>query len=308
MKKAGCRLLLSLLEEREMESKMKIAVLGVTGMIGHKIFAHLSKFAEYQVFGFAKDSTFNKYEVFERKSEKIIEDFDAENYQSISRHLSNLKPDIVINCIGIVKQSPEIANEIKTISVNSLFPHMLEKTCRTLGIRMIHISTDCVFKGTKGDYVEEDDPDATDLYGRTKILGEVVKSGCLTIRTSTIGHELKQKHGLLEWFLAQEDQIYGFMNAIYTGIPTVELADVIEKHIIPNPDISGLYHVSAGKISKFELLRMIASIYGKDIRILEERDTIIDRSLDSSSFRKATGYNPPGWQELLEKMFSDHNN
>ena len=170
---------------------------------------------------------------------------------------------------------------------------------------MIHIGTDCVFSGEKGDYLESDLPDATDLYGRTKLLGEVDSPRCVTLRTSIIGHELSGRHGLIEWFLAQEGSVRGFARAVFSGLPTVELAGIVADRVIPDDRLTGLYHVSTAPISKYELLRLVMERYGKRIRIERDEAPVCDRSLDSSRFRKATGYQPPPWPVMVSRMHAD---
>ena len=175
--------------------------------------------------------------------------------------------------------------------------------CRSAGARMIHISTDCVFDGKKGNYTENDSSTADDLYGRSKFLGEVAyPPHCLTLRTSIIGHELKGKLGLVEWFLAQEGKVRGFTHAIYSGFPTIEFARIITDYILPRPELTGVYHVSSDPVSKYDLLNLVAKKYGKKIEIEPYDDFRQDRSLDSSLFRRLTGYMPPSWPELVDQM------
>ena len=179
--------------------------------------------------------------------------------------------------------------------------------CRSAGARMIHISTDCVFDGKKGNYTETDTSTADDLYGRSKFLGEVAyPPHCLTLRTSIIGHELKGKFGLIEWFLAQKGKVNGFTHAIYSGIPTVELAHIITDYILPNKDMNGVYHVSSDPISKYDLLKLVAKRYAKQIKIEPYNNFYQDRSLDSSAFRRIAGYTPPSWPELIDSMYQHY--
>ena len=184
-----------------------------------------------------------------------------------------------------------------------MLPHQLAALCEQHCARLVHISTDCVFDGKKGNYIETDISDAIDLYGKSKFIGELSdKPHAITLRTSIIGHELNSSNGLIEWFLSQTGTVNGFKRAIFSGLPTVELARVIAEYVIPQPNLYGLYHVSAELISKFDLLSLVAKIYGKEIEILPETDVIIDRSLDSSRFRTATGYRAPAWPELIKMM------
>jgi dTDP-4-dehydrorhamnose reductase len=188
------------------------------------------------------------------------------------------------------------------ISLNALLPHKIAQLCAVAGARLIHISTDCVFSGSKGMYKEEDCSDATDLYGRTKYLGEVHYPNTVTLRTSYIGPELNTSHGFLEWFLRRKNDARGFEKAIYSGIPTIELAKVIHDYVIPNPNLQGLYHVSADPINKFDLLQLIAKTYGLSTVVVRDTEVVIDRSLDSSRFRAEARYTPPDWTELIAEM------
>jgi dTDP-4-dehydrorhamnose reductase len=209
---------------------------------------------------------------------------------------------VVINCVGLVKQLAEADDPLAAIPINSLLPHRLARLCGAAGARLVHMSTDCIFSGAKGMYTEADMPDAKDLYGRSKYLGEVDYPNAITLRTSIIGHELNSGHSLVGWFLAQQGSVKGFRRAIFSGLPTVELARVIRDHVIPHPEMYGVYHVSADPINKFDLLTLISNVYGKKINIAKDEKFIIDRSLDSTRFRNATGYQPQPWPELVRWM------
>ena len=239
-------------------------------------------------------------------SKKLIKNIhtgvDADNFDTITEAFKIIKPDIVINCIGLIKQLPIAGDPFSAISINALLPHRIATLCHSVNSRMIHISTDCVFDGLKGNYKEEDPSDAKDLYGRSKFLGEVEYSHCITLRTSMIGHELKGKLSLIEWFLAQKNKVRGFANAIYSGLPTVELAKIITDYVIPNSDLKGVYHISSEPISKYDLLKLIAQKYGKKIQIEKYNDFYKNLSLDSSAFYHVTGYKSPSWHKLIEKM------
>ncbi len=284
----------------------KVLILGVSGMLGHKLFMHFFGKPDLEVFGTAR-SVDGMEAYYGECISKIRPHVDAEDFDTIIRALASVQPDIVINCIGLIKQTSLAEDPLSSIKINALLPHRISLICRTAKVRLIHISTDCVFDGRKGNYLEADISNATDLYGRTKFLGEVTyQPHCLTLRTSIIGHELKLKLGLVEWFLAQEQAVKGFKKAIYTGFPTVELADIIYRYVLPNENLQGLYQLSSEPISKHELLRLIAEIYGKHIDIKPYEDFICDRSLDSSRFRKVTGFTPPSWRVMIQKMFDDH--
>ena len=226
----------------------------------------------------------------------------------VAKEIANLKPDVVINCIGMIKQLQNANNPLVVLPINSIFPHRLSLLCRLAGARLIHISTDCVFSGEKGGYTEKDISDANDLYGKSKYIGEIHDEfNTVTIRTSIIGHELNSKYALIDWFLSQDGTIRGYTKCIFSGLPTVELASVIKNIIIPNKELSGLYHVSSTPISKFDLLSIVAKRYGKNINILEDSEVVLDRSLDSSCFKQATGYEPPDWEVLIDAMYNYKN-
>lgn len=284
----------------------KVLILGVTGMLGHTLFFELSKNKDYDVFATARKLGENGNLFKPELRKKIREGVDGDNFDTVIRALASVQPDIVINCIGLIKQLPLASDPLTAITVNAQLPHRISLVCRTAGARMIHISTDCVFNGVKGNYTEKDPSDATDLYGRTKFLGEVEYPHCITLRTSIIGHELSGRYGLIEWFMAQEGRTRGFRKAIYTGFPTIEMAEIISNYVIPNPDLSGLYQVSSDPISKYDLLKLVAEKYQKKIEIDPYDDFHLDRSLDSTKFKSITGYNPPSWPELVDKMYQNY--
>jgi dTDP-4-dehydrorhamnose reductase len=237
---------------------------------------------------------------------KVRSNVDVQQIESLVNVFAEVKPDILVNCIGIIKQVPEAKDPLTTITVNALLPHRIALLCGATGTRMIHISTDCVFNGEKGVYTEQDVSNADDLYGRTKYLGEVAYPHCITLRTSIIGHELKGNYGLVEWFLSQKEKVRGFRKVLYSGFPTIELSRIIRDYIIPHPELTGLYHLSANPISKYELLKLISVQYEKKITIEPEDSIRLDRSLDSSTFLSLTGYNPPTWPELVRDMYNDY--
>lgn len=220
----------------------------------------------------------------------------------MARVLQQVKPDVIVNCAGLTKHKPEAEDPLIAIPINALMPHRLAALSALAGARLIHISTDCVFSGEKGNYAESDFADARDVYGKTKALGELFYPHTVTLRTSTIGHELQSRFGLLDWFLSQETLCKGYRRAIFSGLPTVVFAQVIRDVVIPNTALSGLYHVAAKPINKFDLLKMIADIYGKTIEIVSDDQLAIDRSLNATRFRDATGYIAPEWLQLIKTM------
>jgi len=275
-------------------------------MLGHLLLRYLSAYPEYDVYATARSlSGLEKHFTEDVRVRFRTDLVDANYFDSVIRALASIQPDVVINCIGIIKQLPLADDPLTAITVNALLPHRISLISRTAGARLLHISTDCVFDGKKGMYTENDQSNAEDLYGRTKFLGEVSYPHCMTLRTSIIGHELKGRYGLIEWFLAQPQKVRGFRKAIYSGFPTIELARIIRDYVLPNSELRGIYHVSSAPISKYNLLHLVAARYSKDIEIEPYDDFVQDRSLDSTVFRTATGYQPPSWNKLIEMMHSD---
>ena len=280
---------------------MKILIFGVTGMLGNAMFRVLSASAELAVYGTARSNNFRHY-FSKNLSEHIIPGTDVENNDSLVRAFAAVRPDVVVNCVGLVKQLPESNDPIQAIPINTLLPHRLAALCLATGARLVHISTDCVFSGAKGNYLETDFPDAYDLYGRSKLLGEVDYPHTITLRTSIIGYGLSGNRSLVSWFLAQQGAISGFTRAIFSGLPTVELSTVVRDIVLPRKELHGLYHVSSTPINKFDLLQLVAKEDGKVIEIIPNEDLIIDRSLNSDRFKNATGYLPPEWPSLIQHM------
>lgn len=282
----------------------KILLLGATGMLGHTLLRQLSP--HYQVWGTVRNNKEIATLFPEKYHAQLIDGVDALQIDTIKTVITDLKPSLVINCIGIIKQLKEAKNPILSISLNALFPHQLAQVCAENGARMLHISTDCVFDGLRGNYTEDDDANATDLYGKTKHLGEVKDmENCLTLRTSIIGHELKGKFGLLEWFLAQEGSTRGFSKAIYTGFSTTEIAKIITTKILTNPALHGLYQVASQPINKYNLLEIVAKIYQKTIDIQPYPDFFCDRSLIGHRFNEIIDYSPPTWEVMIDQMHKD---
>lgn len=281
---------------------LKIVILGVTGMLGHVLYSYLAARPGLELYGVSRNKQRLRNIFPENLFAKIRDRIAAEDFDALTEFLAETQPQIIINCIGIIKQKPEAGNLVKSITTNALFPHRLAIIARALGAKLIHISTDCVFDGEKGGYTETDPPNPSDIYGRTKLLGEVDYPPALTIRTSIIGHELDTKYGLVEWFLSQTETVPGFTKAIYSGLPTIELAEIIDNYVLSRPKLSGLYQISANPISKYRLLGLIAAEYRHQVEIEPQEQFQSDRSLDSTLFRKQTGYQPRPWPELIAKM------
>lgn len=281
---------------------MKILILGGGGMLGHKL---VQTFHQSHEVAYTTRSPLRKDVVSTFSSAKAFTGLDALEMGRFVQLIRSNTFDVVINCIGIVKQLEESKNAIRSISINALFPHQIAKACREEGVKFIQISTDCVFSGNKGQYTEADLEDARDLYGRTKLLGEV-DAPALTLRTSIIGHELHSHRSLIDWFLSQDKGIKGFTNAIYTGVPTIELAYILRYILKHTPHLEGLYHVSSPPIDKCSLLKKVAQQYGHTIPITPHDDFRNDKSLVSQRFFNATNYVVPDWDTLIARMYQDY--
>lgn len=280
---------------------MKVLILGISGMLGSALFKKYLNDPGLITYGTTRNELAR--DCFDRNCHRrIICDIDLDCDASLIGVFERLKPDVVINCIGLVKQVSEASDPLQAIAINALFPHRLAALCNKFEARMIHISTDCVYSGKAGGYLESDCADANDLYGRSKFLGEVDYPHAITLRTSIIGHELKSNRSLINWFLSQNGSIKGYKKAFFSGLPTVELARVIQDFVIPNPKLSGLFHVSVDPISKFDLLKIVAKEYQKEIAIIPDESLKIDRSLDSSKFKLATGFSVKPWPQLIAEM------
>lgn len=277
-------------------------MLGVTGMLGSTVFKQLSSDDRYQVWGSLRDTAGLNY--FSKPLQKhLICNIDVLHDDDLQSVFDQVQPDVVINCVGLIKQLSDAKDPLSTLPINAMLPHRLAALCKLVNARLIQISTDCVFSGRRGMYTENDNSDAEDLYGKSKYIGELHDlSHAITVRTSIIGHELNSHASLVDWFLSQTGEVKGYKKAIFSGLTTLELANVIRDYIIPNTHLHGLYHVSVDPIDKYALLNLIADVYNKKITIVPDEQVQIDRSLDSSKFQQETGYNPPGWRDLIEKM------
>lgn len=276
-----------------------VLVLGGSGMLGHELWRTCGERFDAYASVRSDDPRGPAAEVLD--PDRILPGVRAEEPRTIAWALDETRADVVVNCIGIVKQA--VDDPEPAIRVNALFPHRLAAACRERGARLIHVSTDCVFSGQKGGYTESDLPDPVDTYGRSKLLGEPATPGSVTIRTSMIGRELATSHGLLEWFLAQSGgSVRGFERAVFSGPTTPVLsraiADVIEHH----DGLEGLWHLSAEPISKYDLLLRLRDAFELDVEIEPDDSLVIDRSLDSTRFRGATGFEAPSWQEMVTEL------
>lgn len=284
---------------------MKVLVMGGDGMLGHQLVKTLKPVVSVK-------ATVRDQQPLDDLSgllgsENIFCGIDVRRLDAVAGAIDAFKPDAVVNAVGIVKQRPSAAEAIPSIEVNALFPHRLLQIVEAYGGRVIHLSTDCVFSGNKGKYVETDIPDATDLYGRSKLLGELTEGNAVTLRTSMIGRELKRKKSLLEWFLAQKAPVSGYLKAIFSGLTTAELSRVILRLITDYPDARGLYHLAGPAINKFDLLNLIKRHLGLSVAIQADARVSIDRSLDGTLFSKTFDYLPPSWEEMITELAATSN-
>jgi len=280
---------------------MKVLVLGATGLLGNAMFRVLSEARPGLVFGTVRDP--GAREAFsEELDDGLVVVRDLEDPREMAALLDRVQPGVVVNCTSLSK--PSAQDLMRLVSVFSVLPRRLAYLCRSRGVRLVQISSDGIFSGARGGYSEDDLPDANDAYGIAKVLGEVDAPDAITLRTSIIGPEIGSKNGLLAWFLSQTEQSRCYTRAVFSGLPSVVLAQVIGDHILPRPDLHGIYHVAAQPITKFDLLTLMAQKYGKNIRLVPDDSVVIDRSLSADRFMRATGYVPPEWPELVERMRS----
>lgn len=280
---------------------MRVLIFGGDGMLGHQLLKHFRTTHEVRVTLHRPLQDYAQFPLFNAANSAA--GVDVRDFDSVTRTMLSFRPEAVINATGVVKQRTESAHSIPSIEINALFPQRLAALCREHGIRLVHMSTDCVFSGRRGGYVETDIPDAEDRYGRSKLLGEVSEEPCITLRTSIIGRELSRKTGLLEWFLAQRGRtVKGYRRAIFSGFTTSEMARIINRVLTgPGPG-HGMFQVSSTAISKFDLLTRIRDRLGLDIRIEPDDTFCCDRSLDSSRFRAAFAYQPPSWETMIDEL------
>jgi len=288
---------------------MKLLILGGSGMVGHRLAKKLSN--QYEIFSLLrKRPDLDSNQFFEKvlpKNQCIFID-DINEYENLNNTVKKISPDIIINCIGVIKQRDKVENVLNMKRINSLLPHILNEICNKNKIKLIHLSTDCVFSGTKGNYQESDNPDPIDEYGESKLLGEIKKGNALTIRTSFIGPELFNKKSLFEWVKSQKNgEIDGFTNAIYSGLTTLAFSKIIENIIDKHQDLNGIWHISSDPISKFDLIEMINQKFNLKIKINRNSSFRCDRSLNSSKFQEETKIQIPSWKVMIDNLYKDMN-
>ena len=277
---------------------MKLLILGGGGMLGHTLWRTAAP--RMETWATVRHDGRSLPDAFDRA--RLVGNTHAEQFDTIVHAFARVRPDVVVNCVGVVKQREQANDPIVTLTVNSLLPHRLAALCGAAGARFIHVSTDCVFSGSRGRYAESDTPDAADLYGRSKHLGEVSGPGTLTLRTSMIGRELNTSQGLIEWFLGQKGTVPGYTKAIFSGLTTAELSRVIVRVIEQHPELSGVYHVASEPIDKHTLLGRLNDTLGRGLTIKKDDSVAIDRSLDGRRFAAAAGYAAPAWDEMISEL------
>jgi dTDP-4-dehydrorhamnose reductase len=280
---------------------MRILVFGGDGMLGHEL---VRSWADRHEVWASHRQDAQAYRAAVRPSpERSLHGVDVRRTEALVAAVAQARPELVVNAVGIVKQRPTAGDAILGLEVNALYPHRLAEVCAAAGARLVHLSTDCVFSGAKGRYVEADVPDPKDLYGRTKLLGEVAAPHVLTLRTSIIGLEQGRAGSLVEWFLAQRGPIRGYRRAIFSGLTTMEMARAIEALVAEQPALHGLWHLASEPIDKHDLLTRLSRLLGRtDVEIAPDDDFVCDRSLDMSALSARTSYRVPGWDAMLTEL------
>jgi dTDP-4-dehydrorhamnose reductase len=279
---------------------VKILLMGASGMLGHRLLQRLSPL--HETWGTVRSAT-DLPMIPGVEREQLLPGVAAEDSSALALAVERVAPDVIINCVGIVKQRAAAKDALQSIEINALLPHRLARLAEDSGARLVHFSTDCVFSGRQGPYSESDNPDPTDLYGRSKLLGEVDYPACLTIRTSIVGRSLREGTGLFDWLFAQRGgQVRGWRHALYTGLTTDAMADVVAMLLKLRPMLSGVWQVSAEPIDKCSLIQLVNEVHDLGITIEADDSVHCDRRLDSTRFRRATGWEPPSWRSMIETM------
>jgi len=285
---------------------MKILILGASGEIGHTACKILSKNHDISAL-MRNNNKLSNVQFFEKvlaeKHCHFIENFN--DFDIVTTKIKKINPNILINCLGIVKHRKKCKEGIaETAYINSDLPHLLAQICIDNHIKFIHLSTDCVFSGEKGNYKESDSPDPTDYYGKSKMLGEINIPYALTLRTSFIGPALFHKTGLFEWVKQQKNEtINGYTNAIYSGLTTIAFSKILNQIIQSHPNLDGLFNISSDPISKFELIKLLNKKFQLNININPDNTFVCNRSLNSTAFRKKTNISIPSWEKMIDELY-----
>lgn len=286
-----------------------VAVIGAAGLLGHVVVETLLDGVD-EVTGTLRRprADVEWWPPFRDENDRLrlIDGVDATDWPQLSRLLDQIQPDTIVNCAGVTPRRREAADAVEVIGVNSLLPHQLARWGATAGCRLINISTDCVFGHEPGGFTEDDTPTATDLYGRTKALGEVDGGDAITIRTSFVGRELVGHTELLEWFLSNAGRtVEGFGEVWYSGVPVATVADVVLRLATTHRQLSGLYHLAAEPISKLDLLRVANDAFGARVTILPDTTTTSHRTLDGTRLREVLPIDPVDWSHALSQLADD---
>jgi dTDP-4-dehydrorhamnose reductase len=284
---------------------MRILILGATGMLGHKMWQRLGEqFAECYATIRSPRTAVARYGLYD--DDRVIDQLDVMNFEAVLRVLDDVRPGVVVNCIAVTKRREESTEPILSIELNAAFPHKLAQWTCSKGARLIHFSTDCVFDGRTGNYDESSPTNAEDIYGRTKALGEVGSAGALTLRTSLVGREIKERTELLEWFLAQRGRsVRGYRRALYTGVSTLWMTDLVSEVIRHFPDLSGIHQIAAPMLSKYALLVHARDAFGVDVDIQPDDSFVMLRNLNGSRFSSLTGIRVPDWRTMMAGLAAD---
>ena len=281
---------------------MRVLILGGSGMVGHRVWLAAQQRHQTWVTVRAPLAGHPWAKLFD--ADRVIEGVTVDDAASFDRAFELAQPEVVVNALGLIKQRPTGLSPGDAFMANSFVPHYVRRLCDRQGARLIQISTDCVFVGDRGQYSEADVPDAVDIYGLSKRLGEV-NGPHLTLRTSAFGRSLHGSDGLVEWFLAQKGAVRGFRSARFSGLVTGELADTMMLIIDEHRDLAGVWHVAAPAIDKYSLLVRMRAAYDRDVEIVPVDEPQIDRTLNDERFRSATGIPQPTWDSMIQRLAED---
>lgn len=283
-----------------------VLITGASGMLGHRLVLEFVT-RGFEVHSLVRSGDSDGFlSAAPLRGSKVHTGIDLLNFKTLEHVIRHVSPEVVVNAAGLIKQKTVDGDNGSLDLLNADLPRAIGNLSEEFGFRFIQISTDCVFKGTRGKYSESDIPDCSDEYGISKFRGENCGTGSLVLRTSIVGRELKDAFGLLEWFLTQRGgKVAGFESAFFSGLTTNELARIVSSIIETQPMLQGLYHVAGERISKAALLEIANEVFDAAVTIERTSEPFIDRSLDSRAFNEITGYEPPGWKEMLTRVAAD---
>ena len=278
---------------------MRILILGADGMIGHKIAQSLEDFE--LILASRKSISLKSIGII--KGKMVLHNLITD---SLDLLLDSTTPDIIINCAGITTRRGVEDNIVNTGLLNSELPHKLDSWANLNSKKLIHFSTDCVFSGNRGNYLDNDFADADDIYGKSKALGEVDSPNTLTLRCSMIGRELYNFTELFEWLLKNKNKkIEGYSNTFYSGITTVRMGIILNQILKKNLNLSGIYNISSTPISKFDLLIKLSNAFNLNVEVKQNTNNKSNKVLISEKFTEITGIYPPNWDDLISEFKED---